>query len=110
MPNFKGCRLQIPSGFNFRFLDKELSSYHDKIVVDLLRFGFPLDHNNITGSNVIPSNHAGARNFPNQIRGILNKEIETGATIGPFRKSPFGDNICISPLNSVPKKDSRIVD
>ena len=77
-------------------------------MVDLLHFGFPLDHNNITGSNVIPSNHTGVRDFPKQIHAILEKEIKTGATIGPFSYSPFGDNICISPPNSVPKKDSKV--
>ena len=38
---------------------------------------------------------------------ILKKKIETGAAIGPFDESPFGKDTFLSPLNSVPKKQSE---
>jgi hypothetical protein len=36
----------------------------------------------------------------------LKKECTYGAIIGPFFKNPFKTDMVISPLNSVPKKES----
>ena len=36
---------------------------------------------------------------------FLHKENDHKAILGPFKANPFSDNIVISPLNSVPKKD-----
>ena len=68
VPNFKQARIQIPSKFNFEFLERELHFYHDKEVIDLLKFGFPLAHNGSTGSKLVPKNHGGARDFPDQMK------------------------------------------
>ena len=106
VPNYKGCHIPIPSKINFKFLQEKLSKYHDKIVVDLLKFGFPLDFNATTGVKTVPRNHAGARDFKPIIKKQIEKEIRLNACIGPFRESPFGNDIRLSPLNSVPKKDS----
>ena len=59
-----------------------------------------------TGSKEIPRNHTGARCWPKEISQILDKELACKATIGPFDKSPFGEHTYLSPLNSVPKKES----
>jgi hypothetical protein len=37
----------------------------------------------------------------------LKKECTYGAIIGPFFKNPFKTDMVISPLNSVPKKESE---
>ena len=37
---------------------------------------------------------------------FVTKELERGSIIGPFKKSPFGRNTRISPLDTRPKKDS----
>ena len=83
-----------------------MKGYHDPRVILFLKYGFPLGHNGRTGCNEIPKNHKGARDFPKHISTLLNTEVATKATIGPFKNSPFGKSACFSPLNSVPKKDS----
>ena len=82
-----------------------MGGLQEELLIDLLKFGFPLGHNGRTGSSEIPKNHTGARFYPVEINRILKKEIATKATIGPFRAPPF-ENYCLSPLNSVPKKGS----
>jgi hypothetical protein len=51
-------------------------------------------------------NHTGATYFPEQITSYLIKEASYRAVVGPFKDNPFNDPIALSPLNSVPKKDS----
>ena len=48
-------------------------------------------------------NHKGAKDFPSEIQKYLNKELQNGTILGPFDHNPFICNVCISPLNSVPK-------
>ena len=36
----------------------------------------------------------------------IQKESRHGAVLGPFKSNPFQDSLIISPLNTVPKKDS----
>ena len=50
-------------------------------------------------------NHRGAIEFPEDMIKYLHKESDHKAILGPFKANPFSDNIVISPLNSVPKKD-----
>ena len=83
-----------------------LHDYEDKQVVELLKFGFPLSHDGKHGSKEIPKNHRGTRDYPREMQRILDKEVVHCSVIGPFESSPFGEETYISPLNSVPKKDS----
>ena len=111
-PNFQGCRLPVPSTFNFEFLWHHSQNYTDKGVLDLLKFGFPI---NSTGSYKVchpVKNHKGAREFPEAIDKYLRKEISHDAVIGPFSSNPFSLPCKINPLNSVPKRcseDRRII-
>ena len=106
-PNYLGCRIPIPSNFNFEFLEHQLKGYSDRNIVQFLKFGFPLGHDGKTGSKVTPGNHLGARNFTAHMEKLLHKEIDLKAAIGLFKRSPFGNETYLSPLNSVPKKDSE---
>jgi hypothetical protein len=51
-------------------------------------------------------NHRGEVEFPKDIEKYLIKELKKGAVVGPFHQFPFDHGIIISPLNTVPKKDS----
>ena len=51
-------------------------------------------------------NHTGATDFQEQITNYLIKESSYQAVVGPFKDNPFNDPIALSPLNSVPQKDS----
>ena len=67
LPNYLGCWLTIPSYFNFEFLEHELKDYHDKLVIDFLKYGFPVDHDGTTGVSISLHNHAGAREFKDEV-------------------------------------------
>ena len=41
-PNYKGCRIALNSNLNISMRKKQLHYYHDKDVVNLMQFGFPL--------------------------------------------------------------------
>ena len=51
-------------------------------------------------------NHIGAEENPNEMLEYLKKESKNAAIIGPFKECPFTSGIKISPLNSLPKKDT----
>ena len=67
---------------------------------------FPVDHDKIHGSSQIRRNHKGATEFHTEVKQLVNKEVRLNATLGPFKSVPFSGKYCISPLNTVPKKDS----
>ena len=71
-------------------------------MLDLIEFGFAIDHNGTTGGNHQVKNHKGATDFKSDIEKYLDKETKLRATIGPFLTSPF-EEYNLSPLNSVPK-------
>ena len=50
--------------------------------------------------------HRGARDFPQAVGKYVKKEVELGATLGPFQSNPLGMPLAISPINTVPKSDS----
>ena len=105
--NVDMCRILLPSEWQIDYLQFKLQNYHDKEIIDLLRYGFPIECD-VTRSQVSePDNHTGARFFPNDIDAYIDKEIKKGTLIGPFNKNPFGEHARFSPLNSRPKKDSH---
>ena len=44
--------------------------------------------------------------FPNAMVEYLEKEASNKAILGPFNSNPFKEGLKISPVNSVPKKDT----
>ena len=88
-----------------------LHDYEDASICDFLEFGFPLGYfgdvqRGSPDSYTFVRNHGGAKHFPVQIQEYLSKEKSYGAILGPFKENPFCCNIMLSPLNSVPKKDT----
>lgn len=105
-PNFLGCKFPVVSNLNIPYLEAEASDYHDKGVIDLLKFGFPSNFSgNFTGSHKV-SNHRGATDFPDSISTYLCHEKAKGAVIGPFSENPFTCPHRVNPLNTCPKRDT----
>ena len=50
--------------------------------------------------------HRGALLFSEQVTAYVTKEISLGRVAGPFDAVPFTDGFLVSPLNTVPKRDS----
>ena len=95
----------LPSNLNFEFLEENLKFYHDELLLQFLKYGFPVDHNGKTGNKLPPQNHKGATNFKAHIKIALEKEIMLCGALGPFEHSPF-HKACFSPLNSVEEKET----
>ena len=84
-----------------------LSDYDDKIVVDFLEFGFPIGFTGkFNNSANKGKNHKGVSEYSLEVRKYLEKEMSYKAVLGPFSEIPFSNECCISPLNTVSKKDS----
>ncbi|CAG2226402.1 unnamed protein product [Mytilus edulis] len=109
MYNYEGVRIPLDTHLNIDFFKFMLSDYHDRDICALLEFGFPVGYDykkHIHGASCTVQNHKGAIQFSNDIDKYLRKEIEKKALLGPFHSNPFSHEIIISPLNSVPKKDT----
>ena len=76
-------------------------------MVELLEYGFPIGFSGKLNKSSGPvKNHKGVTEFPNEVLKYLEKEKSYGAILGPFTRVPFSEGFCISPLNTVSKKDS----
>ena len=110
--NFQGCKIPVNKFIDTEFMSRMLGAdYYDLQVCELLKYGFPIG---FSGSSAHFEqldvwkyrNHAGANDFPEDVTYYLGKEALDSCVLGPFKKNPFSSNIKISPLNTVPKKDT----
>ncbi|MEW8546060.1 MAG: reverse transcriptase domain-containing protein [Candidatus Thiodiazotropha sp.] len=112
--NFEGCKIPVNFRMNISYIKSWLSDYKDTKLIEFLEFGFPIG---FVGDKSILShfnskslwklkNHRGAQEFSSDMEEYLQKESKHRAVAGPFRKCPFKNGIKISPLNSLPKKDT----
>ena len=107
--NYEGLRIPLSSGLNWDFLQKNMEEYHDKQLMDYIRFGFPLNINrDAQVENNTVKNHASARNFPEAISDYITIELMFGALIDPFDQPPH-ENFTWSPLMTWPKDQGRRV-
>lgn len=110
--NYEGCRITVNDKIDVSFMRQMLRDYNDIAVCDFLQFGFPIgfigDEQNLHGLDQIwkHRNHRGATDFSDEINSYLEKESKNDSILGPFKSNPFVGNLIISPLNSVPKKDT----
>ena len=99
---------------NIQYLRSLLFDYKDQLICEFLEFGFPIE---FTGDMSMfenfdkkslwkMKNHKGAEKFASNMRTYLQKESFNKAIIGPFKENPFKSGIKISPVNSLPKKDT----
>ena len=112
--NFEGCRIPVNNRLDINYLRSWLWDYKDTSLCSLLEFGFPLDCKeseklfNCTNHRELWKfrNHTGATDYPEEMKKYLQKECKNQAVVGPFNKNPFNSGLRISPLNSVPKKET----
>ena len=121
LPIFLGCKIPVNEKINIAYMRSLLAYmrslliyYNDYEICDLLEYGFPLGYqgNETLLSSVTKrgrwkyKNHRGADDFLEQMLLYLEKESKSNAILGPFNANPFPSGLKISPLNSVPKKDT----
>ena len=88
-PNYLGARIQLPSMFNLHRWEERLKNYHDKNLVNLLKFGFPLGiqkREQLSRRDI--DNHSSAQQFHSEISDFITKELNLGAMLGPFSVPP----------------------
>ena len=72
-----------------------LKDYWNQQLLQLLRFGFPLDFNKNSPLHCEEGNHSSATQFPNDVYTYVKEESTYGAILGPFARkknahtSPF---------------------
>ena len=107
VPNYAQARIPLTSGLNIQEWEKELVDYHDKMLLQYLKFGFPLSLSNpISLNNPSTKNHHSALQYPMAVNNYLQKELSLGAIIGPVDHVDSDIYHC-SPLLSRPKDDHK---
>ena len=106
--NHAGCKISLPTRLNIASWREHLSAtdYWDLEVCDLLQFGFPIGYHSSSLPTSNPRNHHNAHMFQVYVDKFICKEVELGATMGPFFHNPLHSYLYTSPLNTAPKKGS----
>lgn len=104
-PNFSGARIPIQTKFNLAKFEFYLENYQDRITVDYLRYGWPINYMGSLPSSSF-SNHPSAAKNSVFLRSYVHKELVHRSICGPFTSNPFETGCAISPLLCVPKRDS----
>ena len=71
--------------------ENQLQDYWDVQLLQLLKFGFPLDFNRASELKHDNKNHTSATKFPADVDAYLSEEIKYGAILGPFSHCPITD-------------------
>ena len=112
VPNYKGCRIQIPTAIRYDRLRLALAdeiTTKNALMLDLLEFGMPLGCKAGFGVQKPQKNHFSALSCKLDIDKYIFNGLNSCALLGPFDTPPIQD-MCYSPLMSVPKDaDSRRV-
>ena len=105
--NFEGCRIPIPTDIRYDRLQEALGEHissKEERVLQLLKYGMPIDCQEEYGVQKQQKNHYSAVNFSKDIELYLNKNLSNQAMLGPFFQSPI-PGLRFSPLMSVPKEE-----
>ena len=71
--------------------------YWDRQLLDLLKYGFPLEFNRSCNLDKYTGNHSSATDFPGDIEAYLQEELSYGALLGPFETHPI-KGVIVLPL------------
>ena len=107
VPNYAQARIPIVSYLNLDAWEHALSDYHDKLLIEYMKFSFPLS---IVSPNslhmTVIQNHASAVNFPQHIQEYLDNECSFNALLNPLETVAY-PHFHFSPLLSRPKNANK---
>ena len=108
-PNYKLVRIPLTSSFDCKYLERQMVDYHDKVVLDYIKVGFPLgiERRSQIVSNAT-DNHSSARAYPDEVSSFIRDELAFDALLGPFDVIPH-TLFTWSPLMTRPKGSGRRV-
>ena len=107
--NYEECRIPIPTKIRYDRLCGALGNWaidKESRVLELLKFGMPINCKTGYGVKKPQKNHLSAVSFSEAIEEYLGKNNSSQAILGPFDKSPI-PGLCFSPLMTVPKEDTK---
>ena len=107
-PNFMQAHLPVMSQLNTEAWEIELRDYWDKQLLQLLKFGFPLDFNRANELKQDGGNHRSALDYPKDIEAYLYEKLQYEAILGPYKTKPIPNMHC-SPFmtRATPNSDKR---
>ena len=71
-PNYLEARVPVPTHWDLDLLESLLEDYDDKLIVDFLRYGWPMSRSILPLTNSLAKvNHKGALEFPDAINHYL---------------------------------------
>ena len=83
-PNFGGCRIPVDSKLNIKTWRSYLHGFWDKQLVDLLKYGFPLNFDRDAPLLSTEENHASAKHFAGGVQTYISDELKTWSNVRPF--------------------------
>ena len=85
LPNYKSVRIPLPSGFNWDYIEQQIQDYHDKIILDYIKFGFPLSINRDCSirSNAT-DNHSSAKAYRDEVTQFIQGRIRSRCVTWSF--------------------------
>ena len=89
-PNYLEARVPVPTHWDPDLLDSLLEDYEEKLVVDFLRYGWPMSRSILlltNGSGKV--NNKGALEFPDAINHYLATEHSNNTLLDPLFTNPF---------------------
>ena len=79
----------MTSQLNVDRWEELLKGYWDQQLLQLLRFGFPLDFNRSCTLHNEQGNHTSATQFPLDVDAYIEEEFGYGALLDPFKENPI---------------------
>ena len=105
LPNYLDPRIPVPSGLNIPVWRALLLDFLDTLLVDHLKFEWPLNYT----ANRIPTptykNHSVTVELDFLILKFINTSLSHNALLGPFESCPFSPWCQLSPMMMRPKKN-----
>lgn len=105
-PNFAVAKIPIPRGLVIKEWEKRLENYHDVLLCDFLKYGWPVGYHMDSPPTTVEENHPSDTMHIQHVRDFIKKELEWDAIVGPFNKAPFTPWCRISPMMTRPKRDT----
>ena len=99
--NIMQARFPLESQLNVEAWEKYLHGYWDRQLLQLIRFGFPLNFNRSCPLTHEEGNHKSAIEFSNDINAYIEEEKKYNALLGPFDSHPISSGHC-SPFMTRP--------
>ena len=89
LPNFLGAKRLVHSRFNVDVWSHYLEHYQDRVIIDFLRYGWPINYQSDVLASSSFHNHPSAVKNSSYLSTYIAKELFYQSVFGPFHCNPF---------------------